>query len=87
MPLDFNEGQRRVLSNKLMLQAPKDLAPSQLARIRRDLDHVVNGLPGDVFMSLDALRLLAEQGNDVAARLFFHECQRLGLTTRTYSFR
>lgn len=85
MPLELNEGQRRVLSNKLMLQAPAGIPPSRLAAVRRDLDRRVMGLPGDVFMALDALRLLADQGSAIAADLFDSECKRLGLTRPHFS--
>lgn len=87
MPLDFTEQQRRQLSTRLMAQAPRDLSPAQVAAVRKDLDRRVKGLPPDVFMALDALRLLAEQGNTVARDLFMDESDRLGLTQRSYSFR
>lgn len=86
MPLTLNEGQRRLLSNKLMLQLPTGIGPRELASVRRDMDRVISGLPGDVFMALDALRLLADQGNVIAADLFDSECRRLGLTRPSFSF-
>ncbi len=70
-----------------MLQAPADLTARQIAAVRRDLERVVDGLPGDVFMTLDALRLLADQGNQLAADVFDHESRRLGLTRPLVSYR
>lgn len=80
MPLELPEHVRRAFSDRLMLQVP--IAPSERerARVRRDMDAAVMGLPGDVFMALDALRLLADQGNEVAKILFDSECEKLGLT-------
>lgn len=85
MPLELNEGQRRILSNKLMLQVPVGIPLAEMASVRRDLDRRVLGLPGDVFMALDALRLLADQGSAIAADLFDSECKRLGLTRPHFS--
>lgn len=76
----LKEEHRQMLSNKLMLQAPQGMTPDQIIRTRRDLDRVVDGLPGDVFMALDALRLLADQGSEIAKLLFDSESERLGLT-------
>jgi hypothetical protein len=86
MPMDFTERQRIQLSNEIMVQAPKNLSPSQLAVVRRDMDRRVKGLPGDVFMALDALRMHADQGNRVAREVFENECEKLGLTTTFFSF-
>ena len=87
MPLELTPLQAAQLSTRLMLQAPRDLTPSQIAAVRRDLDRVVRGLPADVFMALDAMRLLAEQGNAVAADIFDYESRRLGLTRPLTSYR
>lgn len=87
MPLELTEKQRRALSTRLMVQAPRGLSASQIANVRRDMDRVVNGLPGDVFMALDMLRLLADQGNVLAADLFDQEVEKLGLTKKFTSFR
>lgn len=70
-----------------MLQAPRGLTARQIAAARRDLDRMVRGLPGDVVLTLASLDLLAEQGNEIAARLFAREVERLGLTKVFYSFR
>lgn len=76
----LTEAQRRALSTRLMLQAPRDVSPKLMMRIRMDLDSRVRGLPPGAFMALDGLRLLAEQGNIVARDLFDNESRRLGLT-------
>lgn len=86
MPFDLPEHARKAFSSRLMLQLPGDVPPRELARVRREMDKVVMGMPGDVFMSLDALRLLADQGNKIAQHMFELECRRLGLTERFYSF-
>lgn len=87
MPLVFSERERQLLSNEIMVQAPIGLTPNQLRAIRRDMDKRVRGLPGDVLMALDALRLHADQGNRVAKWLFNREVERLGLTTTFTSYR
>jgi hypothetical protein len=87
LPLELSEQHRRQLSTRLMLQLPADASAREVARVRADLDRVVMGLPGDVFMALDALRLLADQGNEIAKDLFDFESRRLGLTRPMFSFR
>lgn len=71
---------RRAFSSRLMLQAPTGLTPRQIENIRHDLDARVAGLDQGAFMALDALRLLADQGNEVAKILFDEESAKLGLT-------
>jgi len=83
--LQLTEQQRRQLSTRLMLQMPKDLTPRQIANIARDLDRRIKGLPPGAFMALDALRLLADGGNEVAAYLFEIESEKLGLTRPSFS--
>lgn len=87
MPLELSDQHRRQLSTKLMLQLPAGASLAEIVRVRRDMDRVVNGLPGDVFMALDALRLLADQGSPIAKWLFDSECEKLGLTRPMFSFR
>lgn len=87
MPLELKEHQRRAFSTRLMLQLPPTASPREIARVRADMDRVIHGLPGDVFMALDALRLLADQGNTIAADLFDSESKRLGLTRPMFSVR
>ena len=81
MPLEFSERERRALSTRLMVQAPPGLTPRQLKSAAAFMDRAVKGLPGDVFMALDALRLLADQGNETAKHVFDEECAKLGLDT------
>jgi hypothetical protein len=76
---------RQAFSSRLMVQAPANLTPKQIGRIRDDLDRRVRGMEPGMFMALDGLRLLADQGNEVAKTLFDSECRRLGLISRTYS--
>lgn len=78
--LQLTERQRRALSTRLMLQAPRGLTTKQIANVARDLDRRVRGLPPGAFMALDALRLLADGGNDFAAYLLELESEKLGLT-------
>jgi hypothetical protein len=85
--LTLTEQQRRQLSTRLMLQMPKDLTPRQIANIARDLDSRIAGLPPGAFMALDALRLLADGGNQVAAYLFDQQSEKLGLTRPSFSRR
>lgn len=78
---------RQAFSSRLMLQAPANLTHRQIAAIARDLDSRIDGLPPGAFMALDALRLLADDGNLVARDLFDSESQRLGLTRPFSSYR
>ena len=71
---------RQILATRLMLQAPQGLTPKQIANVARDLDRRIRGLPPGAFMALDALRLLADQGNSTAAWLLELESKKLGLT-------
>lgn len=79
--LVLTEQQRQLLSNRLMLQAPAGLTARQIRNVANDLDRRIKGLPPGAFMALDALRLLADGGNDLAAYLLEFETERLGLTS------
>ncbi len=46
---------------------------------RGEFNRRISGLPGDVLLALEAIRALAEQGNDVAKHLYESETKRLGL--------
>lgn len=83
MPLNFTEQQRRMLSTRLMVQAPKGIPVAELAHQRRSIE----GLPTDVLMTLEALLVLAEQGNEIAQNLLTTERKRLGIDRRHYSIR
>lgn len=82
--LHLTPHQRMHLENRIMLQGTKGMAEADVAAVRRTLTRTLNGIPGDVLFALDALRLLADQGNVVAADLFDHEIIRLGLSRKTY---
>jgi hypothetical protein len=75
MPLTLTPEFRAQMESrmKLRLQPPTDLA--QIT----EWDRTIGGLPGDVLLTLEAMRHLADQGNVVAARLWEYECKRLGL--------
>jgi hypothetical protein len=78
--LTLTAHQRAHLANRVMLQGPKGLNEREIAAWRRGLEQTFNGIPGDVLFTLDSLRLLADQGNKVAATLFDAESDRLGFT-------
>lgn len=82
MPFELTEAQARAFSTRLMLQRPElfGISEREQKRIAAELDRRVKGLPPGAFMALDALRLLADQGNVTAAFLFDHESEKLGLT-------
>jgi hypothetical protein len=84
--LELTPRQAWQLSTRLMLQAPPDLTPRQIKHVADDLDRRIRGLPPGAFMALDALRLLADGGNELAAAMFSDECRKLGLTTPLRSF-
>lgn len=77
--LTLTPHQKLHLANRLMLQGPLDATPAEVAAHRRSIERNLNGIPGDVLFALDALRLLADQGNVVAADLFDREVARMGL--------
>jgi len=78
--LELSDRDRALLSNRLMLQAPRNLTAKQIANVARDLNNRVKSLPEGAFMALTGLGLLADQGNKVADLLFRSESERLGLT-------
>lgn len=82
--LSLTEHQRLHIANRLMLQLPSDATPEQIAAHRRFLEGRFNGIPGDVLFALDAIRLLADQGNKVAIWLFDRESERLGFTRASH---
>lgn len=68
------EFRARLESNlRLKLQPPASL--SEVGA----WDRRISGLPGDVLLTLEAIRLLGEQGNRTAMRLWEREVKRLGL--------
>jgi hypothetical protein len=84
VPLTLTPHQRLHLQNRIMLQSPKEASPAEIAAHQRGLERSLNGIPGDVLFALDALRLLADQGNVVARDLFQMEIERMGLTQVRY---
>lgn len=72
MAFTLTEEERRALSTRLMVQPPG--SPQSWDERKR-----INGLPMDVLLLLESLRLLADQGNKVAAFLYEKERQRFGL--------
>lgn len=82
MPFELTEAQAKAFSTRLMLQRPDFFGVPEKERVKMaaELDRRVKGLPPGAFMALDALRLLADQGNVTAAFLFDRECEALGLT-------
>jgi hypothetical protein len=45
------------------------------------------GIPGDVLLTLEALRQLADQGNLIARAIYERERERLGIDRRLFSLR
>lgn len=68
------EFRKRMEANqRLRLQPPASEAQ------RREWDRRIAGVPGDILLTLESLRLLADQGNRIAAWLWEREVKRLGL--------
>jgi len=80
MPFEFSEDQRVRLSTRLMLQPPEAMADVRAYARWKAATRRVHDLPADVLMTLESLVLLAEQGNEVAAELYFDQCADLGIT-------
>jgi len=79
--LTLTPHQKAHLANRLMLQGTLGASPAAIAAHRRSIERNLNGIPGDVLFALDALRLLADQGNIVAKDLFDSEVERMGLNS------
>jgi hypothetical protein len=78
-PLRFTEAQRQALSTRLMVQKPPDaVAQETFAELMR-MRQTIENIPVDVLFTLEAIRTLAEQGNEVAKRLYWKERERLGI--------
>jgi len=80
VPFEFTEDQRARLSTRLMVQPPSALVDVQSYGRWKAAVKRVNGLPVDVLMVLEALVMLAEQGNEVAAELYYDSCTEFGIT-------
>lgn len=80
MPLVLDEGNRKRIANRLMLQPPRDAADvREFAKMSKEIERV-SGFPADVLLTLENLVLLAEQGNSMAAFMYTMEAKRLGIT-------
>jgi hypothetical protein len=76
-PLTLSEQQRRVMERRgIMLVQPRPLGVPPIPLGVR----LPSGVPYDVALTLEALRMLAEQGNRVAAFVYEQECRSLGIT-------
>ena len=75
MPLKLTKRDaKRLTRNRRILQPPAEgesLGPLPWRR--------VEGIPLDVLLTLEALRQLGEQGNRIAAGIYEHERDRLGI--------
>lgn len=71
------------MATRLMVVAPPGIKPSDLVKQRRTIE----GLPYDVLIHLEALALLAAQGNIIAADILTAERVRLGIDRPMFSFR
>lgn len=72
---------RKLIETRLMVQTPSS-DPTILRATKRKIE----GLGQDQLMALEALDLLAEQGNEVAKFLLVQERKNLGIDRRHYSF-
>lgn len=78
--LVLTEAQRKAFSTRLMPQPPT--SPGDVANAQRYWKEVgrVAGFSADVLLVLNSILELAEQGNEVAQRLYMSECRRLDIT-------
>jgi len=65
--------QRERLIQRIVLQPPT--SPDQV----REFQRAKTRIPNDVLLTLESMRMLADQGNRLARRIFVFECRRLGL--------
>lgn len=84
MPFTLTEEQRRALSTRLMPQPPLDVPPVELARMRAAMRRRIEGIEAGDLVRLEALLLLAEQGNELAKRLYTASCEHFDITPRSY---
>ena len=78
MPLELTPAQRKALSTRLMVQAP-NLPPAELARVQRSLERRIEGIKAGDLLVVESLRLLAEQGNRIAADLYREALDHFGI--------
>lgn len=76
MPLELTKRDaKRLTRNRRLLQPP---APGQPLLSTLNWRRV-EGIPLDVLLTLESLRQLGEQGNEIAARIYELERDRLGI--------
>lgn len=73
VPFRVSEAMRERMKDRLLLALPEH------ARDRQDYRKRINGLPTDVLMTLEALALMAEAGNHVAAHILAEERAKFGI--------
>lgn len=78
-PYRFSEQQRKALSTTMMLQKPPTEADFEAFQEILRRRKTIEGIPTDVLFTLEAIRQLAEQGNEVAKQLYWAERVRLGI--------
>lgn len=81
MPLRLTRHQIAHLATRLQVQPPPPgvtLDPNPTGRVRGW------GVPRDVLLTLESLRVLAEQGNTVAEAFYLRECERFGIEPRRH---
>lgn len=79
MPLHFTEAERQALSKRLLVQPPANRAQVEAHQAAQSRLKTIEGLPIDVLETLEAIRILAEQGNLVAQALYETERIKLGI--------
>jgi hypothetical protein len=75
MPLELTKRDaKRLTRNRQLLQPPAPGTPLPALTARR-----AEGIPLDVLFTLESLRQLGEQGNQIAMRIYEVERARLGI--------
>lgn len=75
------------LQTRIMVQPPKDGEPPESIDAITERSRRVTGIPADVLFTLEAIHLLAEQGNAAAKALYEQERLRLGIDRPAYHYR
>jgi hypothetical protein len=79
MPFHFTPEQREALSKRLLVQPPPSMeAVAAHAYIAKQLRTIEN-IPIDVLECLEALRLLADDGNIAAQEIYMAEREKFGI--------
>lgn len=85
MPFTLTEAQRKAIQRRMALQQRLIVQPPRDGRMLPDIKRI-QGLPLDVLLTLESMRLLAEAGNVVAADLYASERVRLGIDVPRHFF-